>query len=192
MALEDFPAFQGLFRPFPPSRFSDKQLANNNSVINSIIRLYTIKVFTASKDPFYDGVPINIWSMIEINIAIICASVPGRCFLSASVLDHLLTHSLAMKPLFTKSARERVTNSKNSPSGFGSRYGHQMIPLSGNDKSKPKSTYNAQATGNHRVGSEEHIISHKSGVIEYEREFTVEESYIGTPPEEIAEQQRRS
>lgn len=44
----------------------------------SIIRLYTIKVFASSKDPFYDGVPINIWSMIEVNVAIICASVPGK------------------------------------------------------------------------------------------------------------------
>jgi hypothetical protein len=165
----------------PLPKFVAKSSTNNNSAVNSIIRLYTIKVFTASKDPFYDGVPINVWSMIEINIAIVCASVPGRCFLGASVLDRLLTRGLAMKPLFTKSARERVTNSKNSPSGFGSRYSHQMIPLSGNDKSKPKSTYNAQSAGNHRVGSEEHIISHKGGVIEYEREFTVEESYIGAP-----------
>ena len=73
-----------------------------------------------------------------------------------------------MKPLFTKSARDRVINSKNSPTAFGSRYGHQMIPLSGHDKTKPKFTYNVQATGNHRVGSEKHIISHKGGVIEYE------------------------
>ena len=42
-----------------------------------MVRLYTIKVFATSEDPFYDGVPINIWSMIEINVAIICASVPG-------------------------------------------------------------------------------------------------------------------
>ena len=49
------------------------------SCISSMIRLYTIKVFATSKDPFYDGVPINIWSMIEINVAIICASVPGNC-----------------------------------------------------------------------------------------------------------------
>jgi hypothetical protein len=48
------------------------------SCISSMIRLYTIKVFATSEDPFYDGVPINIWSMIEINVAIICASVPGK------------------------------------------------------------------------------------------------------------------
>lgn len=45
--------------------------------IASCIRLYTIKVFTLSSDQLYDAVPINIWSMIEINIAIICASVPA-------------------------------------------------------------------------------------------------------------------
>ena len=116
----------------------------------------------------------------------------SRQVFAAPDLDCLLTYNLAMKPLFTKSVRDRVINSKNSPTAFGSRYGHQMIPLSGHDKTKPKSTYNAQATGNHRVGSEEHIMSHKGGVIEYEREFTVEESYIGTPPEEIAEQHHKA
>jgi hypothetical protein len=44
----------------------------------SLIRLYTIRLYTQSKDPFYDGAPINIWSMVEVNIAIICASVPGK------------------------------------------------------------------------------------------------------------------
>lgn len=48
------------------------------SCISSIIRLYTIKVFATSEDPFFDGVPINIWSMIEINVAVVCASVPGK------------------------------------------------------------------------------------------------------------------
>lgn len=44
---------------------------------HSIVRLYTIRVFAQSDDPFYDGAPINMWSFIEVNVAIVCASVPG-------------------------------------------------------------------------------------------------------------------
>ncbi|KUJ14478.1 uncharacterized protein LY89DRAFT_736511 [Mollisia scopiformis] len=137
------------------------------SSISSIIRLYTIKVFTDSKDPFWDGVPINIWSMIEINVAVICASVP------------------AMKPLFTKSIRDRAVTQRTQRS-----YNHQMMPLSGEERSgsalrsgrfrdRKEPTYSAHATGGTMGGSEEHIVG-KLGGIEYEREFTVEESYIGS------------
>lgn len=59
------------------------------SYLCSMIRLYTIRVFTESKDKFYDSAPINIWSMIEINTAIICASVPGKSF---SYLFYHITH----------------------------------------------------------------------------------------------------
>jgi hypothetical protein len=61
------------------------------STIASIVRLYSIRVYTESKDPFFDSVPINTWSMVEINIGILCASIP------------------ALKPLFTKDVRERST-----------------------------------------------------------------------------------
>ncbi|RPA85292.1 hypothetical protein BJ508DRAFT_359027 [Ascobolus immersus RN42] len=45
--------------------------------IASCIRLYTIEIFTKSADPLYDSVPVNIWSFIEINVAIFTASVPA-------------------------------------------------------------------------------------------------------------------
>lgn len=143
------------------------------SCISSMIRLYTIKVFATSDDPFYDGVPINIWSMIEINVAIICASVP------------------AMRPLFLKIIRGRVTNSNNSPQPSSSRYGHRMIPLSGTNR-QPQSSYNAQVPSEHQLGSEENIIEHKEEVIAYEREFRVEESDVGTHSEDAGEQQRHA
>ncbi|KAF2714561.1 integral membrane protein [Pleomassaria siparia CBS 279.74] len=47
------------------------------SCIASIVRLHSIRIYTESKDPFYDSVPINVWSMIEINIGILCASMPA-------------------------------------------------------------------------------------------------------------------
>ncbi|KAF2751119.1 hypothetical protein M011DRAFT_473633 [Sporormia fimetaria CBS 119925] len=47
------------------------------SCIASIVRLHAIRIYTLSKDPFYDSVPINLWSMIEVNIGIWCASIPA-------------------------------------------------------------------------------------------------------------------
>ncbi|KAK7977369.1 hypothetical protein PG988_004859 [Apiospora saccharicola] len=49
----------------------------------SCVRLYSIYTYTLAADPFMEGSLINVWSMIEINVGIICASVP------------------ALKPLFT-------------------------------------------------------------------------------------------
>jgi len=47
------------------------------STISSIVRLHAIRIYTESADPFYDAVPINLWSMVEVNIGIWCASIPS-------------------------------------------------------------------------------------------------------------------
>jgi hypothetical protein len=60
------------------------------SCIASIVRLHSIRIYTESKDPFYDSVPINLWSMIEVNIGIWCASIP------------------ALKALISRAQRERT------------------------------------------------------------------------------------
>ncbi|OWP00198.1 integral membrane protein [Marssonina coronariae] len=132
-----------------------------------ILRLYTITVYAKSQDPFLDAANINIWSMIEINLAVVGASVP------------------AMKPLFKKVARQRVATSKDSRSGFGSQ-SHKMMPLSGKvlrscsaKLRDDKTWYTVHATSQGMCGSEEHINSQNLGCIEYEREFKVEESYVG-------------
>ncbi|KAM7193121.1 hypothetical protein V8F33_007993 [Rhypophila sp. PSN 637] len=41
----------------------------------SIVRLHTIYTYTLSQDPFRDGILVNQWSVIEVTIAISCASV---------------------------------------------------------------------------------------------------------------------
>jgi hypothetical protein len=46
------------------------------STIASIIRLQSLRIFTLSEDPFYDSLPINTWSMVEVNIGLLCASIP--------------------------------------------------------------------------------------------------------------------
>ncbi|KAI1303954.1 hypothetical protein F5Y03DRAFT_384880 [Xylaria venustula] len=43
----------------------------------SCVRLYSIHIYTLAKDPFKDGVLVNLWSMVEVNIAIVCASIPA-------------------------------------------------------------------------------------------------------------------
>lgn len=56
------------------------------ATITSIIRLHTIYTYTLAQDPFQQSILVNLWSVLEVNIAIICASAP------------------ALKPLFTPKA----------------------------------------------------------------------------------------
>ncbi|KAF2011209.1 hypothetical protein BU24DRAFT_331012, partial [Aaosphaeria arxii CBS 175.79] len=60
------------------------------SMVASIIRLQYLRQFTLSSDPFYDSLPINMWSLIEVNIGILCASLP------------------TLKPLVSKAQRTRT------------------------------------------------------------------------------------
>ncbi|KZL65570.1 integral membrane protein [Colletotrichum incanum] len=65
------------------------------ATITSIIRLHTIYTYTLAQDLFRESILVNIWSILEINIGIICASVP------------------ALKPLFTpKVLREAAGRNK--------------------------------------------------------------------------------
>jgi hypothetical protein len=47
------------------------------ATVMSCVRLYSIHIYTNAEDPFRDGALVNLWSMIEINVAIICTSVPA-------------------------------------------------------------------------------------------------------------------
>jgi hypothetical protein len=93
-----------------------------------------------------------------------------------------------MKPLFTKNIRDRVTNASKNSHSYEYR-NNQMIPLSGSENGLEtpnsyrdrmnKNFHSAKVTSRYGVGdSDEHIVR-KHGGIEYEREFTVEEQYIG-------------
>lgn len=84
------------------------------SCIASIVRLHAIRIYTESADPFYDSVPINLWSMVEVNVGIWCASIP------------------ALKALFIRSQRERSRNAssykyhsrdKSGPKFSGKKFG---------------------------------------------------------------------
>jgi hypothetical protein len=70
------------------------------SCIAAMVRLQSMGLFTNSKDPFFDAVPGGIWSVVEIQIAIICCSLPS------------------LKPLLCYcSSTERSRRSGNSGSG---------------------------------------------------------------------------
>jgi hypothetical protein len=56
------------------------------------VRLHAIRIYTESSDPFFDSVPINLWSMVEVNVGVLCASIPS------------------LKALFSKGQRERSKN----------------------------------------------------------------------------------
>ncbi|KAF2828231.1 hypothetical protein CC86DRAFT_289689, partial [Ophiobolus disseminans] len=64
------------------------------STIASIIRLQSLRVFTLSNDPFYDSLPINTWSMVEVNIGILCASIPTLKPLVSKAQRHRTAHAL--------------------------------------------------------------------------------------------------
>lgn len=80
--------------------------------ITSVIRLHTIYDYTLADDPFQHSILVNLWSVIEINTGIICASVP------------------ALKALFTPrvireatSRYKKSSGSHNGGGGGGSRLG---------------------------------------------------------------------
>ncbi|KAH7071742.1 hypothetical protein FB567DRAFT_209900 [Paraphoma chrysanthemicola] len=64
------------------------------STAAAIIRLQSLRVFTLSNDPFYDSLPINTWSMVEVNIGILCASIPTLKPLVSMAQRHRTKHAL--------------------------------------------------------------------------------------------------
>ncbi|KAI0397512.1 hypothetical protein F5Y17DRAFT_477430 [Xylariaceae sp. FL0594] len=65
----------------------------------SCVRLHSIRIYTLAVDPFKDGVLVNLWSMVEVNVAIVCASIP------------------ALKPLVTP---KRLLDERRKRRGYGS------------------------------------------------------------------------
>lgn len=101
------------------------------ATIMSIVRLHTIYIYTLAEDPVRDGILVNLWSVIEVNAAIICASVP------------------ALKPLFTPAAlwasragsggssgHAALKGNNSGPTLRGSSRGHSSGEKSGHIRSK--------------------------------------------------------
>jgi len=60
------------------------------STICSIIRFRYLVLVYNTEDPYYESLNINIWSVVELNVGIICASVP------------------TLRPLFSRTQRSRT------------------------------------------------------------------------------------
>jgi hypothetical protein len=59
--------------------------------ICSVIRLHTIMEFGNSTNPTYDYSALAIWSLVEIDVGVICACMPGIAALFHRVFPRLAT-----------------------------------------------------------------------------------------------------
>lgn len=93
-----------------------------------------------------------------------------------------------MKPLFTKTIRNRSIPSNSTPT-YGS---HQMMPLSDNDKDRVPNfrdravdpTCSTNTTVKYGSGTSNEYMMSKDGV-GYERDFTIEEQYLADLPQPL-------
>jgi len=58
--------------------------------ITSILRLRSLLVFSVSKDPSWDNIPVAIWTYIECNLAIICACLTCLRPLVSRISPHFM------------------------------------------------------------------------------------------------------
>jgi len=71
------------------------------AAISSVVRLHTIYRYTEASDPFKESILVNLWSMIEVCVAVACASVP------------------ALKPVFSRGQRMRSRRAAGTITGEG-------------------------------------------------------------------------
>ncbi|KAI1638260.1 hypothetical protein F4809DRAFT_649397 [Biscogniauxia mediterranea] len=110
----------------------------------SCVRLYSIKAYTQSKDPFHDAPLVNIWSMVEINIGIICACAP------------------ALKPLFSPLrllgiSKPASYSYSSEPSGFSKKGTENSASQT---QIVPESTYAGRSSGRPSPTPEEFELDH--------------------------------
>ncbi|KAF2659649.1 hypothetical protein K491DRAFT_590728 [Lophiostoma macrostomum CBS 122681] len=60
------------------------------AIITAVFRFKFLHDYTVSPDPFYAFAPLMTWSMVEVNVGILCACLP------------------TLRPLFSKSQRDRT------------------------------------------------------------------------------------
>ncbi|OTA94596.1 hypothetical protein M434DRAFT_383078 [Hypoxylon sp. CO27-5] len=123
----------------------------------SCARLYSVRTYTMATDPFRDSTLVNVWSMVEVNVAIWCACAPALkpLFSPNRFLDSRKTtsrnyHSLNGPGLSKKVAegstsRSRIIpfdNSNHSVSPRGSSTGPEDIELE--RPSHPSTMYNSR------------------------------------------------
>ncbi|KAI1852178.1 hypothetical protein JX265_013031 [Neoarthrinium moseri] len=78
--------------------------------VTSIVRLKSLLTISVSNDSSFDGVDIAVWSGIEINVAIICASVPAL----KPLVNSLFPKLLGSTPRSKGQSRSGYTNQNDS------------------------------------------------------------------------------
>ena len=99
--------------------------AGSFACITSILRLHYLYIVTASKDVTYDNAGAIIWSAIEVNIFIICASATGLKPLYVQIVSRHGTGRMSSSQLQNRRRREPSSG---------------MLPLSDQDLEPTKST----------------------------------------------------
>lgn len=117
-------------------------LCGGLTTLASCIRLYSVRIYTESKEPMRDAAPINTWSFIEIDVGILCASVA------------------VMKQLFLKtgrggsvstSQRDGTNNSSTMYASYLSRSSKKSEPMEVDEMSRMSSRMSA-------LKGEEHVL----------------------------------
>ncbi|ETS88252.1 hypothetical protein PFICI_02080 [Pestalotiopsis fici W106-1] len=86
--------------------------------ICSIIRLQTIMEFGNSADPTYDYSALAVWSLVEIDVGVICASLPGVAALLRRVFPRLFTTRGSSDPSAQKESTGNSGGSDFRKQGF--------------------------------------------------------------------------
>ncbi|TGJ84616.1 hypothetical protein E0Z10_g4153 [Xylaria hypoxylon] len=104
----------------------------------SCVRLYSIHIYTLAEDPFKDGVLVNLWSMVEVNIAIICASIPA---LKPLVAPRKLLNERRQRRGYSSHITEPLSHRPSKTSRFSSTTSRTHIATMGspNRVSSPRS-----------------------------------------------------
>lgn len=77
------------------------------STICSVIRFYFLVIALNSVDPYYDSLGVNVWSVIEVNVGIICASMPTLRPLLSRAQRVRTRHALKMSEASERSSTPR-------------------------------------------------------------------------------------
>jgi hypothetical protein len=75
--------------------------------IAAMIRFHYLVVINRSKDPFYDSLQINIVSIVEVNVGILCASLPTLRPLFSQAQRDRTRHALNMSPRSERTGKYR-------------------------------------------------------------------------------------
>jgi hypothetical protein len=81
----------------------------------SILRLHSLYIVSISEDTTWANTEAAIWSSIEVNTGIVCASLPTVKPLISRIFPRLLSSNRSNQPTYLRT----TTNGNHSQNGFG-------------------------------------------------------------------------